>query len=212
VTVTTKTDGEGRITEASDEQGNTVYSYYNVLGQKYLERFSRVLETGVPPTNIWTRYTYDDAGRTVEVVREADAPDGTKRTLSRSRTVYEETASGRTETSYDTLGLGSRSYYDVGGRLQKSEQLDAQGGVMNWIGYEYGKLGRKTKETSSKGIVSATEYDELGRVEKSTVIGPGGISQESVNTYDEAGSGQIHFLPDRGRANKYDDQGRLELL
>jgi len=218
VTVSTKTDGEGRITEASDEQGNTVYSYYNVLGQKYLERFSRVLETGVPPTNIWTRYTYDDAGRTVEVIREADAPDGTKRILSRSRTVYEETASGRTETSYNTLGLGSRSYYDAGGRLQKSEQLDAHGGIMSWSAYEYDKLGRKTKETNSKDIVTGTEYDELGRVKSTTVNGPG-INQVTKNTYDaagrvqstsyEAGPNEQGQTTTRYTVYHYDSQGRL---
>lgn len=217
---TVESDGEGRSTFHSDENGNDTYSYYNVLGQKYMERWSKARVQDDQIVNLWTYFIYDEAGRVIDTVRRkspASATNGiglpASDILSHTRTTYASDVTGRTETTSDTTGLASRSTYDGSGRLKLTESLDAFGGVMNWTSYDYDDLGRKEVETNNRGVTTTYTYDSLGRVVATHVTGPNGIDMLSTTGYDNAGRQEWTGQPtETGRTYtrfKYDDLGRL---
>jgi YD repeat-containing protein len=207
------TDGEGRALATVDADGNRVENIYDVFGRVYKEYSHRagVTENG-RPANQLTYYTYDDAGRTIEVVRRKANPDGSDGPIiSTTRNEYESDSNGRIETQIDSLGRKSRSIYDgEGGRLTRTESYDAAGRLVDWTAYEYDLLGRTVKTENRRGVINETEYDTLGRVQRKIEhTRDGAYRTESVNTYDAAGRLETVNTDGHLTRNEYDPLGRV---
>ena len=95
--------------------------------------------------------------------------------------------SGRTETVLDEYGQGTRSVYDGGGRLERSERLDATGRVIGASHFTYDALGRKIAEVSARGIKTNYYYDTLGHNTETIVTTPDGVEMVTRTGYDNAG-------------------------
>ena len=213
-------DGEGRPIKSVDADGNINLYYYSILGQKYREEYRPVIvpsssSSAFSVFSVVTNYFYDDSGRVIKTTREKYEKDNNSNTivtkLSETRTIYTSDASGRTETQIDSLGLQSLSIYDTGGRLVRSESRDTQGNLLSWTAYEYDPLGRTVKTSDSKGNITSSEFDDLGRQTQTTVDLGSNYHAVTQYTYDLAGRQISVIRPDGNKQiNVYDSLGRVE--
>jgi RHS repeat-associated protein len=192
----------GQVISCTDPDGNSASAVYDEMGKPF--QTTDIL--GNTTTTV-----YDDRGDVIET----QYSDGTV-----SRTVYD--ADGRALATQDRQVIGqpangSRSVYDLVGRVIRSErlsnmvisvtvngaskrsQLTSAGNVVSSSSSTYDRAGRVVASTSVTGAVTRHEYDAAGR--STAVIDHLGNRKE--NEYDVAGR-QLLIRDALGRTTRYE--------
>ena len=192
----------GQVISCTDPDGNSASAVYDEMGNPF--QTTDIL--GNTTTTV-----YDDRGDVIET----QYSDGTV-----SRTVYD--ADGRALASQDRQVIGqpangSRSVYDLVGRVIRSErlsnmvisvtvngaskrsQLISSGNVISSSSSTFDRAGRVVASTSVTGAVTRHEYDAAGR--STAVIDHLGNRKE--NEYDVAGR-QLLIRDALGRTTRYE--------
>ena len=179
------------------------------------------LETEKDELENITRYDYDDLGRLVKTtLPDADGDPATTDDIPVFEYTYD--AAGNLESETDPL-MNVTSYdYDALGRLVKTTLPDADGdpdttGDIPVIEYTYYATGQLKSEEDPLGNKTSYDYDDLGRLIRTTLPDPDGDPATTGDipvfkyTYDAAGnllSEKDAF--DNGTSYLYDDLGRLK--
>ena len=137
---------------------------------------------------VTTTHTFDAAGNGLTEIASGTT---TTRTFDARGLVASETAGGVTTThAYDgeshetasiTDGVTRTLTYDLGGRLLTETQDD--GGLALVTAHEYDRLGRETATTDPSLVSTTTEYDAAGRQRTTTT--PAGTT---TTVYDRQGN------------------------
>ncbi|UPT70709.1 MAG: FG-GAP-like repeat-containing protein [Flavobacterium sp. JAD_PAG50586_2] len=201
---TAESDALGRTIRTGVKNINGNWSYtsteYDFMNRKTRE--SQPYFAGFSPS-LWTTYAYDEYSRTTQTVAHTGLTatatyngltvttnDGTKTTTATIN------ANGHTVTTSDDGGVITNTYFANGnlktatygstilsieydGWGRKTKLTDPTAGVYR---YEYNAYGETIKEITPKG---ATTYNLLptGKVNFSTIIGTGGDTTNTKNTY-----------------------------
>ena len=200
------------ITEAdpdgSGSLSSPVTSYtYDAAGQ---------LTSETDPLGNITSYDYDDLGR-LETITAPD-PDGAG-PLSSPLTSYTYDAAGQLKSQTDALGNGTGYDYDALGRLISTTLPDADGDAdttddIPVFNYTYDAAGNLKTETDPLMNVTSYDYDDLGRLVKTTLPDPDPTIAGDIPvfeyTYDKAGQLTSETDPLGNKTSyDYDDLGRL---
>ena len=179
------------------------------------------LETEKDELENITRYDYDDLGRLVKTtLPDADGNPATTDDIPVFEFTYD--AAGNLESETDPLMNVTSYTYDAMGRLVKTTLPDADGNPATTddiavFRYTYDEAGQLTSEEDPLGNITSYDYDDLGRLIKTTLPDPDGNADTTDDipvlkyTYDAAGnllSEKDAF--DNGTSYLYDDLGRLK--
>jgi len=172
--VTTYTYGaDGRLASATDFASQTVSYSYNSAG----------LISAMTDPRGTTTFTYDALGRAL-LVTEPD-PDGAG-PLAAPFKLHAYNDAGELESV--TTAAGTTSYaYDALGQVTKVTMPDPDGAgpqLAPWTVYTYDLSGRTTSETNRLGHATQFQYDNLGRLIKTTDAEAG----ETTYSYDAKGN------------------------
>jgi hypothetical protein len=157
-----------------------------------------------------TTFTYDDRGNQTSFERAMESPVG--EWIDRQYMEYDEQGNltaTRSEHNGEITG-SSRTTYEDGGNVVRTEQFDAMGNRISAIERVFadGKLVRMTQDNGAYAVVSTASYDETGTV---TVT----ESPTGRTTYwaDKDGNAQRQEWTDGVRSSltvwNYDEEGRL---
>lgn len=203
-----ESDALGRSIRKGSKNINDNWSY-TTIEYDFLNRKTRESQPyfGGDSPNLWTTYSYDEYNRIIQTVAHTGlTANVTYSGLTVTNTVTTndftktttatKNANGHTVSTSDNGGLITHTYYANGNLMtstydstvlsmeydgwgRKTKLTDPSAGVYQ---YEYNAYGEATKEITPKG---ATTYDLLptGKVNFSTVIGTGGDTTNTKNTY-----------------------------
>ncbi len=201
-TTTTTYDALGRAVRTDYPDGTYTTSTYDVAG--------RIL-TSTDQAGRVTRYEYDDAKRLIRVTRADGTPES-------SATCYEYDLLGRQTRVTEGCNVPADALitaygYDTLGRMVSMRVVDAGGGTISEMRYEYDDLSRQTRQYVAYGTpeqaVTSFEYDRMGRLTRT--IYPDGTSTSTQ--YDASGLPRFE-TDEMGRITerRYDAAGRLNYI
>jgi len=170
----------------------------------------------ISPANL-TTYSYDDSARTMTVSTPEGVSVSTEHnrhgqalnvTAAGNTTTYSYNLNGQLTGTSDELGsLEGRTYdrsgrqltqvdgrgttttftYDPAARVLTRTVDSGVGGLALVTSYEYDSAGRVVSVTDPNGVVTATQYDRDGRVEK-VIVDPTGLNLQTTYGYDRTGN------------------------
>jgi YD repeat-containing protein len=223
-------DAVGRRVWVTDTLGHVTRNEYDVAGrlitatvnyttaggQNYLDRYNIITEYGYDGAGnrVWVTDTlghatytgYDDAGRVVTTT--ANYVDGAYSPAHPDEdvvTVYEYDVAGQQVWVTDTLGRGTRTWYDDAGPVISTTVNYTTAGGQNYLDryniiteYGYDVVGNRIWVTDTLGRATYTEFDALNR--------PVTVTANYVNGVYDANSPDEDLVT----ITRYDATGRVE--
>jgi len=195
-------DGEGRISQLNDPNGNTIQYLYDVRGDLVAvidedgnrtefsyDRFHNLLEIRDPLGNRAVRAEYDEDGRLIattdaqghrtELTHDISGEQEIIQDAQGNVTVYGYDARGNVTSQTDALGNTTTFTYDSrGNRLSETDPLGNQRTMT------YDSRGNLLTLKDAEGRTSSFTYDSSGRI--LTATDPSG--QTMTYTYDSKGN------------------------
>ncbi|MBU2713255.1 hypothetical protein, partial [Zooshikella harenae] len=182
-------DRLNRVVAEINHSGETTSYRYDALGRKV---------SVTDPLGQVTQYQFDDQTRTITLVSPAGHAVKTQ-----------QNQHGETLEITDAKGNRQRFTYDEAGRLIHTEQLDAQGNLLQQESKDYNQRGWLVESTDTQGIKRQFSYDGVGR-KLSETVDPEGAKLTTSYRLDAFGQVTYQRGPDRvATTMKYDASGRV---
>ncbi len=154
---------------------NRIEYVYDVMDQLTAKKDIYIDPKTEQWVTLYTRtYRYDNNGR---VTKEMDA-------------LGYEAGKGDTLSERIATGYGKRYTYDLAGNLITVTDPDSeQRGLPYTARYEYDALGRKTRETNAKGVITLYTMDDAGNITSVSLKKNANAAEKPLKgyTYDKAG-------------------------
>ena len=189
ISISCKYDAAGRVTEYTDEDGNTVYTEYDAAGNvvrmvdaennEYTNEYDELnnLILSVNADDVSTQYTYDSMGSLVKTIRNlnTEREQQTSNTFDNLRRISTSTdaESGTARYTYDGSGNivsvtypngGVNTYaYDIMGRLTESQTA-----IGSKTTYTYNDIGKLASKQNARGQTTTYEYYKNGWIKSMT--------------------------------------------
>lgn len=215
--------------KATDAMGNSVTSYYDMLGRIVEKEYPDNTDNEDNP-NVYEEWQYDLVGNVTwmrdtsgsEVyyhyddlyrLEQTDYEDGSHNSVDYSGKWDSDTRISGNDADYvvktDGTGVQTIEYYDMAGRLVKTSIKSGTDEVVT-ARYEYDNIGNCIKVTDNAGRVSEAQYNKIGQQTK-TIIDPTGMNIETIYGYDFLGNqSSVTDGENNTTSYAYDKDGRLK--
>ena len=227
-------DGYFMSVVTTDAMGNSVSSYYDMLGRTVKKVYPDNPDNTADP-DVYERWSYDLVGNVTWMrdssgfetyyhydnmyrMTQADYADGSHNSVNYTGK-WNSDGNATTGDSNgndadrivktDGTGLQSIEYYDMAGRLVKTSVSGASGELVTAT-YQYDSIGNCTQVTDSAGRVSQAQYNVVGQKTK-TIVDPTGENIQTTYLYDFLGNqASVTDGENNTTSYDYDNDSRLK--
>ncbi len=204
-------DGYFMSVEATDATGESVTSYYDMLGRTIKKVYPDNSDNESNP-DVYERWSYDLVGNVTWMkdrngseayfhyddlyrMTQADYADGSDNTVNYNGKWNSDGNAATGDSSgndadrivkTDGTGVQSIEYYDRAGRLVKTSISNGTNEIVT-AQYSYDNIGNCTQVTDNAGRVSQAQYNAVGQQTK-TIVDPAGDNIQTTYQYDFLGN------------------------